>query len=254
LRQRRISRWLLPRAIRRLVEALVGPWWTWRTITAVMGPIPGFGESGRGQDGEELAQFGLQLVGVLAGGQDPLSGPSKRPPGGPVLHRIAREATSPAQARSWWRRGPPRRRSRSGSGVVMIRALSWRRVSAGGQDGGLGGVQDPQGLWVPTLAGAGEVVAGQGLAAGLDRVQHIALGVVAAAVGVDPDDGVSLARQRGVGSRSLPAPACQHPDQAPQGSITARTTANVKSTRSSGKVAGCTCASAPAATSAARLT
>jgi hypothetical protein len=130
LRQRRISRWLLPWAIRRLVEALVGPWWTWRTITAVMGPIPGFGESGRGQDGEELAQFGLQLVGVLAGGQDPLSGPSKRPPGGPVLHRIAREATSPAQARSWWRRGPPRRRSRSGSGVVMIRALSWRRVSA----------------------------------------------------------------------------------------------------------------------------
>jgi hypothetical protein len=72
-------------------------------------------------------------------------------------------------------------------------------------------VQDPQGLWVPTLAGAGEVVAGQGLAAGLDRVQHIALGVVAAAVGVDPDDGVSLARQRGVGSplpagTSLPAP------------------------------------------------
>ena len=59
-------------------------------------------------------------------------------------------------------------------------------------------MQDPQGLWVPTLAGAGEVVAGQGLAAGLDRVQHIALGVVAAAVGVDPDDGVSLALEQGM--------------------------------------------------------
>ena len=28
-----ISRSLLPWAMRRLVEALVGPWWTWRSIT-----------------------------------------------------------------------------------------------------------------------------------------------------------------------------------------------------------------------------
>jgi hypothetical protein len=35
---------------------------------------PGLGQQGRGHDHDELAEFGLKLVGVLAGGQDQLGG------------------------------------------------------------------------------------------------------------------------------------------------------------------------------------
>ena len=52
------------------------------------GADPGLGEQGRRHDGDELAQFGLEPVGVLTGGQDPLGGQGQRLHGGPVLHRI----------------------------------------------------------------------------------------------------------------------------------------------------------------------
>jgi hypothetical protein len=51
-----------------------------------------------------------------------------------------------------------------------------------------GGVQHPYRLAVPPLARAGEVVAGQGFAAGPDGVQHIALGPVAAPRPLGPVD------------------------------------------------------------------
>jgi hypothetical protein len=51
-------------------------------------------------------------------------------------------------------------------------------------------VQDPERLPMPTLAWAGEMVAGQGIAASPDRVQHIALGAVAAAGPLGPVDTV----------------------------------------------------------------
>jgi hypothetical protein len=38
------------------------------------GADPGLGQQGRGHDHDELAEFGLKLVGVLAGGQDQLGG------------------------------------------------------------------------------------------------------------------------------------------------------------------------------------
>jgi hypothetical protein len=53
---------------------------------------------------------------------------------------------------------------------------------------GPGGVQHSHRLPVPALAGAGEVVAGQGLAAGPDGVQGVALGAVAAAGPLGPVD------------------------------------------------------------------
>jgi hypothetical protein len=71
------------------------------------GSDPGLGQQGRRHDQDELAQFHLQLLGVLPGGQDPLRGQGQRSHGGPVLHRIGGRATSPAQAPTCWRRGGP---------------------------------------------------------------------------------------------------------------------------------------------------
>ena len=70
-----------------------------RTEPARMGPADqqlgggdgadaGLGQQGRGHGHDELAQFGLELVGVMSGGQGPLGGQGQRAHGGPVLHRI----------------------------------------------------------------------------------------------------------------------------------------------------------------------
>jgi hypothetical protein len=61
-------------------------------------------------------------------------------------------------------------------------------VRPGGHDTGAGDMQHPQRFPVPALAWRGEMVTGQGFAAGPDGIQHIALGPVAAPGPLGPVD------------------------------------------------------------------
>src|SRR5215216_2121326 len=47
-------------------------------LGGVDGADAGLGQQGRGHNHDELAQFGLQLVGVLTGSEDPLGGQAQR--------------------------------------------------------------------------------------------------------------------------------------------------------------------------------
>jgi hypothetical protein len=46
-------------------------------------------------DHDELAQFGLQLLGIMSGGLDPLGSQAQRPHRGPVLYRISQCGDQP---------------------------------------------------------------------------------------------------------------------------------------------------------------
>jgi hypothetical protein len=74
---------------------------------ALMGPIPGWAEQGRGHGHDELAQLRLQLLGVSSGGQGPLGGQGQGPHGGPVLQWIAGGGDQPGTGTELLAPGPP---------------------------------------------------------------------------------------------------------------------------------------------------
>jgi hypothetical protein len=180
------------------------------------GADPGLGHQHRGHGRDELAQLGLQLLGVSSGGQDPLGGQAKGPHGGPVLHRIGGRGDQPDAGAERLAPGPPPQDAaqRFGGGDDQGLELA-AGVRPGLDDAGAGAVQDPQGLPVPALAGAGEVLAGEGFAAGPDRVQPITLGPVAAPgpLGpVDLDHPLALVDQKPGQPGSITAGSFQGPD------------------------------------------
>jgi hypothetical protein len=71
------------------------------------GPDAGLGQQGRSHGHDEQAQLGLQLLGLLSGGQGPLGGQAKRPHGGPVLHRISEGGHQPGAGAELLAPGPP---------------------------------------------------------------------------------------------------------------------------------------------------
>jgi hypothetical protein len=174
-------------------ESGLGPESAWmgpadQQLGGVDGTDAGLGHQGRGHDRDELAQLRLQLLGVVSGGQGSLGGQAECLDGGAVLHRIAGGGDRPTQAWSCWRQGRPRRLSRSGSGAVMIRALSWRRASAPAATTPARVMCSTRSASrCPALARGGEG-AGQGFAAGPDGVQGVALGGVAAPGPLGPVD------------------------------------------------------------------
>jgi hypothetical protein len=145
------------------------------------GADPGLGQQGRGHGRDELAQLRLQLLGVMPGSQGPLGGQAECLDGGAVLHRIGGQGHQPRTDADLLTPGPPPKTvpQRLGGGNQQGLELA-AGIRPGGHDAGPGGVQHPQGLPMPPLAWRGEVVTGQGIAAGPDRVQHSALGAVAA--------------------------------------------------------------------------
>jgi hypothetical protein len=71
-----------------------------------------------------------------------------------MLHRIAGGGDQLCAGTNLLAPGPPRSLSRSGSGAMTIRASQLAAgVRPGGHDGGPGGVQHPQRLAMPALAG-----------------------------------------------------------------------------------------------------
>jgi hypothetical protein len=135
------------------------------------GADPGPAEQGRGHDGDELTQLGLQLLASWRAVRARWAVRASARTVARCSTGSVGRATSPAQTRSCWRQGRPRRLSRSGSGAVTIRALSWRRASVPAWT-------MPARVLCRTRSASryprwrGEVVAGQGVAAGPDRVQH----------------------------------------------------------------------------------
>src|SRR5829696_8975872 len=97
----------------------------------------------------------------------------------------------------------------------MIRALSWRRASAPAATTPARVICSTRSASrCPRWRGAGEVVPGQGLAAGPDGIQHVALGPVAAPgpLGpVDLDHPLTLVDQK----PGQPSPIAARPLQGP---------------------------------------
>ena len=126
---------------------------------------------------------------VLSGGQDPVGGHGQGPHGGPVPHRIGQYGHQPGAGSDLLAPGAPPEAiaQRFGGGDDQGLELA-AGVRPGRHDSAAGGVQHPDRLAVPALAWPGEVVAGQGLVAGPDGVQGVALGPVAAPGPLGPVD------------------------------------------------------------------
>jgi hypothetical protein len=149
------------------------------------------------------------------GDEDPLGGHAQRLHGGAVLHRIGGCGDQLGAGADLLAPGPPPQggAQRLGGGDNQGLELA-AGVGPGGHDGAAGGVQHPDCFSVAALAGAGEVVAGQGFAAGPDGVQGVALGPVAAAGSlgsVDLDHPLALVGQK----PGQPGPIAARPFQGP---------------------------------------
>src|SRR5215218_6076006 len=148
-------------------DQLISSW------AALTGPIPGWASRAGAMAVTSWRSSASSCRAVLSGGQDPLGCHGHQPGAGSDL--LAPGAPPEAIAQ------------RFGGGDDQGLELA-AGVRPGRHDSAAGGGQHPDRLAVPALAWPGEVVAGQGLVAGPDGVQGVALGPVAAPGPLGPVD------------------------------------------------------------------
>jgi len=199
-------------------DQLISSW------AAVTGPTPGWASSAGAIAWTSGPQLLAELPGLLVSGQGALGGQPQRPHRGPVLDRVGGCGDQGRARPGLPKPGPPGELGpqRLGGGDQQRLEVP-AGISADLDRPRAGQVQHPKGLPLATLAWAGQMVAAQGLPAGSDGVQQVALGAGPAAGPLGPVDldhpltlggqeagqagaiaaGASNAQQRRLGARSV---------------------------------------------------